>query len=125
MASLDKRVRQQLESWRRELINLTRSNRLLHLKSNLGLQVEFPAPQELFERVSRGVEVYLPPLEEDSTPPKAPRPDEVRFTTPDRRKLVAKLRSLDRNATQSFTDRAVSMPLRQPDSAFTVATPRW
>ena len=107
MASLDKRVRQQLESWRRELINLTRSNRLLHLKSNLGLQVEFPAPQELFERVSRGVEVYLPPLEEDSTPPKAPRPDEVRFTTPDRRKLVAKLRSLDRNATQSFTDRGV------------------
>ena len=107
MASLDKRVRQQLESWRRELINLTRSNRLLHLKSNLGLQVEFPAPQELFERLSRGVEVYLPPLEEDSTPPKAPRPDEVRFTTPDRRKLVAKLRSLDRNATQSFTDRGV------------------
>ena len=80
MASLDKRVRQQLESWRRELINLTRSNRLLHLKSNLGLQVEFPAPQELFERLSRGFEVYLPPLEEDSTPPKAPRPDEVRFT---------------------------------------------
>ena len=107
MASLDERVRQQLDSWRRDLINLTRNNRLLYLKSNLGVQVESPAPQDLFDRLGKGLEVYLPPLEGDSAPIKAPRADEVRFAGQDRGKLIAKLRSLDRNASQSFMDRGV------------------
>lgn len=107
MASLDERVRQQLDAWRRNLINLTRNNRLLYLKASVGLQIDSPAPQELFDRLDNGLEVYLPPLESDLTPVSASRTSQVRFTIQDRGKLVAKLRSLDRNATQSFMDRGV------------------
>ncbi len=105
----DERLKAQLEAWRRALINLTRANRLLYLKPGSVLEIVEPGADEVYARLAAGLEVVEsrdPDLFPDE-PPRPLRPGQVRFGPIMRSTTPAKLRSLDRTATQTFLDRGL------------------
>ena len=109
----DKRLKAQLEAWRRALINLTRANSLLYLKPGSVLEIAEPGPDEVYARLARGLEVIEsrdPELFPDE-PPRPLRAGQVRFGPNARFTIPSKLRGLDRTATQAFLDRRPLDPL--------------
>lgn len=109
MGSQDQRLQLQLEAWRKDLINLTRANRLLYLKPGSALEVAEPIIPDVFGKLASGLEVarsedpgLLP-----QRPAKALRSGQVRFKAPAKSTVEAKLKSLDRAATQTFMDRGL------------------
>src|SRR5688572_15477042 len=65
------RVLAQIEVWRKELVNLARSNRLLHFRetraSTLGIVTEEHATSEIVDRLLRGGTwtFFMPPEEDE------------------------------------------------------------
>ncbi len=109
MASHDERLKAQLEAWRKALINLTRANRLLYLKPGSVLEIVEPGVDEVYCRLGAGLEVAESPDPElfPDEPPRPLRAGQVRFGPIARSTPPAKLRSLDRAASQAFMDRGL------------------
>ncbi len=109
MTSQDERLKAQLEAWRKALINLTRSNRLLYLKPHSVLEIVEPGIDEIYGRLGTGLEVAesrAPELFPDESP-RPLRSGQVRFGPIARSTPPAKLRNLDRAASQAFMDRGL------------------
>ena len=107
----------QIEAWRKELVNLARSNRLLNFKdtrsSTLGIVA---APDELNGIVGhllagKSWEFFTPPDSDDEgesfAPALIPRLGELLTDKDDRAALTRTLRNLDRRATQEFMDKGL------------------
>lgn len=105
----DERLKTQIESWRKSLINLTRSNRLLYFKPGSVLEIVEPDPLHVYSRLEAGLEVVVP-LDPGLFPDQPPQPlkvGQVRFGPLARSTTTAKLKSLERAATQTFLDRGI------------------
>jgi very-short-patch-repair endonuclease len=124
-------VRQQIEIWRKELINLARSNRLLYFRHTKSSTLEIVRePDRVGEVVSRLIaghawRFFMPSDPsgdaEDGDPTGAsdqgqnfvgelldvPSPDELITTKADSKSLRNALRLLDRRATQEFMDKGI------------------
>jgi len=108
-------VRERIGLWRDQLINLARTNRLLHYRPTRvsTLEIIEPGPAEIISKLpesgSGGWRFYLPsPVEEgEEAPPAKPprRAGELLTTKPDGKGVEASLRALDRRATQEFMDK--------------------
>lgn len=109
MEKRDGRLEGQLEAWRKDLINLTRANRLLYLKFNSVLEVAEPGISEVFGKLGTGLEVVRADEAElfPDRPSRALRPGQVRFRATAKSTIEAKLKNLDRSATQAFMDRGL------------------
>jgi Protein of unknown function (DUF4011) len=122
--SARQRVLDQIEIWRKELINLARSNRLLYFRHTKSSTLEIVRePNQIAEVVTRTLtgrawRFYEPP-ERRSTPvddvdaadeeplfvrevPEVPAPDELITNKTESRALRNALRLLERRATQEF-----------------------
>jgi hypothetical protein len=110
------RVLAQIELWRKELVNLTRRNRLLNFKdtrsSTLGILRE---PDELADVVAhllagKSWQFFEPPdvAEGEERPEQLmPSPGELITDKADRGALLRSLRTLDRRATQEYMDKGL------------------
>jgi very-short-patch-repair endonuclease len=105
---LESRFRTQLDAWRKDLINLTRNNRLLYLKLGSVLEAIEPGPVEIYRQLDAGLRVARPPQPNlFQNKPTSTKPNEVRFAAPARSTVEAKLRNLERTCTQTFMDRGL------------------
>jgi hypothetical protein len=115
-------IREQLRHWRQDLINLSRTNRLLYFKpTKATLGIVEPAATEVLQGLTgAGLSIFEPPEKKDRSdlpalseadvpapPPRALRPREVRTDAADRTRLLAALRNLDRRAAQEFMDKGL------------------
>jgi hypothetical protein len=91
------------------LINLTRANRLLYLKPGSVLEVVDPDLEEVYGRLGAGLEVVeaRDPELFPNEPLRLLRAGQVRFGPIARTTPQAKLRNLDRTASQAFQDRGL------------------
>jgi hypothetical protein len=114
------RVLAQIEIWRDELVNLARSNRLLHFRdtraSTLGIVADESEVSEIVSRLLRGESwTFFEPAEVDDHEggdemfPLAllPGPGEVLSDKADRSTLLRTLRNLDRRASQEYMDKGL------------------
>lgn len=113
------RVLAQIEIWRNELVNLARSNRLLHYRdtkaSTLGIVAEEREVAGIVDRLLNGGTwtFFVPPDQEegeDNEPISSellPGPGELLTDRSDRGALVRTLRNLDRRATQEYMDKGL------------------
>ena len=127
--SAKQRVLDQIDIWRRELINLARSNRLLYFRHTKSSTLEIVRePDQIEEVVSRLLagkrwKFYAPPDGDEATSgdldvadeeplfasgvPPVPAPDELITNKSDGRALRNALRLLGRRATQEFMDKGI------------------
>lgn len=120
---VNERIREQLQTWRQDLINLSRTNRLLYFKgSKSTLEILEPAVTDLLQGLAgAGLPFFEPPDEkalssdpDESSPEgvaQAPghelRPKEI-LTNASTRTLVRNaLRNLERRTTQEFMDKGL------------------
>jgi len=105
----DQRLKVQLEAWRKALINLSRANRLLYLKPGSVLEIVEPAVDRVYERLEAGLEILeaRDPELDTGEPLRPLRAGQIRFGPIARSTTEAKLRNLDRAATQTFLDRGL------------------
>jgi hypothetical protein len=110
------RVLAQIELWRRELVNLTRRNRLLNFRpsksSTLELVVEPDELSSVVEHVLAGKfwRFFEPPevAEGEERPEQLmPNPGELITDKKDAGALLRTLRTLDRRATQEYMDKGL------------------
>ena len=121
------RVLDQIEIWRKELVNLARSNRLLYFRHTKSATLEIVREPDQIEEVvaellaGRSWRFYVPPEHhgdaENTVAGESaavvgselldiPAPDQLLTTKPDGRSLHNALRLLERRATQSPSIRA-------------------
>jgi very-short-patch-repair endonuclease len=107
-SKLDKR----LTTWRDELINLSRTNRLLYFRhtKTASLEIGETSPQRILERLdgpssSNWWEFFFPPGEDD--PPREPRATELRAADKTSAEVSSALRLLERKANQDFVDKGL------------------
>jgi very-short-patch-repair endonuclease len=115
-----RRVVDQIDTWRKQLINLVRSNRLLYFRHTRTSTIEIPCPPDELSKVAdrllaRGSwRFYEPP--ESQTDDQAgasdvgdrgPSKDELVTSKASARDLGNALRALDRRATQEFMDKGI------------------
>src|SRR5579864_1578672 len=116
-------IREQLRQWRQDLINLSRTNRLLYFKATKStLDILAPSPTELLQGLTgAGLSIFEPPdRKSDSGDLSAPsesgapalphrplRPREILTDAADRKRLLAALRNLDRRTKQEFMDKGL------------------
>jgi REase_MTES_1575/Protein of unknown function (DUF4011)/AAA domain/Protein of unknown function (DUF3320) len=127
--SARQRVLDQIDVWRKELINLARSNRLLYFRHTKSSTLEIVRePDQIDEVVSRLLagrrwRFYVPPDRQHATPggveaagdepmfvsevPPVPALDELITNKPEGRALRNALRLLERRATQEFMDKGI------------------
>jgi very-short-patch-repair endonuclease len=115
------RVLAQIEIWRNELVNLARSNRLLHFRdtraSTLGIVADESEVAAIVERLLRGGSwTFFEPADVDENHDDAedpiplqllPGPGELLSDKPDRGALLRTLRNLDRRASQEYMDKGL------------------
>ena len=115
-----RRVIEQIDTWRKQLINLARSNRLLYFRHTRMSTLEIPCgPDELVEVADRLLgggswHFYEPPELEagehtgaSDYGDRAVSEDELVTSKTTRRDLGNALRSLDRRSTQEFMDKGI------------------
>lgn len=117
VVSTDDRVRQQVQRWARELIDLSRRNRSLFFKplKRGTLNLVWPAPADVFAiLMARGKRsIYVPRHGDDAEPWTVQdcvtdaRADQVVTDRTRVRDLLTSLKSLYRSATQDLMDRGV------------------
>jgi very-short-patch-repair endonuclease len=112
------RVLAQIEVWRKELVNLARSNRLLHYRdtktSTLGIVREEHELGPIIKRLLAGRpwRFFEPPFDDDDTGSVDPgdlvgEPDELITEKRDSSSLLRTLRTLDRRAVQESMDKGL------------------
>ena len=115
-----RRVAEQVDTWRKQLINLARSNRLLYFRHTRMSTLEIPCgPDEFVEVADRLVgggwwRFYEPPESEEGEQTgafehrdSAVSGNELVTSKTTRRDLGNALRSLDRRSTQEFMDKGI------------------
>ncbi|UMP01768.1 DUF3320 domain-containing protein [Amycolatopsis sp. EV170708-02-1] len=107
---MDKRVRAWLEKQRDELINMSRTNRLLYFKhtKTASLEVVTPGPEALLERLNRGSSghwSFCLPAEEEEMP--RPKPGELVIAGKQRAQILRALQLLERKAKQESDDKGL------------------
>ncbi|HEV3075171.1 MAG TPA: DUF4011 domain-containing protein, partial [Thermoanaerobaculia bacterium] len=116
-------IREQLRRWRQDLINLSRTNRLLYFKATKStLDILEPPATELLQGLTgAGLSIFEPlDRKSDSGDLSAPsesgapalphrplRPREILTDAADRKRLLAALRNLDRRTKQEFMDKGL------------------
>lgn len=112
------RLEQQLKKWRDDLINLSRTNRLLYFRHTKSASLELeipPSSQSVFERLEGGGrnahwEFQLPADTKPGEPPPPPpllRAGEIRVKDKSRTELLGALRLLERKANQELVDKGL------------------
>jgi REase_MTES_1575/Protein of unknown function (DUF4011)/Protein of unknown function (DUF3320)/AAA domain len=115
------RVLVQIEIWRKELVNLARSNRLLDYRetraSTLGIVAEDDEISTIIDRLLDGATwtFFMPPEEADRVEAEhelvplglLPTAGELLTDKPDQGSLTRALRNLDRRATQEYMDKGL------------------
>ncbi len=107
------RVREQLERWRQDLIDLTLNNPLLNFRetrtSNLVLKQ--PSPSEVLAglggRAARQWFFWEPPVEDATEPPSPPRPVDIVTSKNDPKQLASTLTNIARATNKEFLDRGL------------------
>lgn len=105
------RLDQQISSWRDELVNLSRSNRLLYFRHTKTASLEITAPDALTIAEGLGTSAatawrfFEPPAEDE--PERLPRPGELEVAEKDAAGLLSALRLLERKANQEFVDKGL------------------
>lgn len=109
----EKRLKEQLKKWRDDLINLSRTNRLLYFKhtKTASLEIERPGSAQVLSRLSSrgGWSFYEPELVEEGEEALPPTPaiNELLTDKPDPVSLERSLRLLERKANQEFVDKGL------------------
>ena len=116
-ATAARRLHEQLEKWRNDLVNLTRRNRLLYFKHTRSASFELAAPsgREILGRLeapgaSDWWSFCIPPVSESPDDPLTPvdrRPHELLVGQKDAREIEAGLKQLERRTNQEFVDRGL------------------
>lgn len=116
------RVLDQVDVWRKQLINLARSNRLLYFRHTRTSTLEITESPERLAAVVRRLlaggswQFHMPPsavpgdeLDEEDPQNSHPEPsaDELRTSKATSHELQSALRTLDRRATQEFMDKGI------------------
>lgn len=112
---MDERVREWLQKQRDDLINMTRSNRLLYFKhlKVASLEISEPTPTEVLERLNRSGasndwKFYLPPGDDvESARQRAPKPTELVIADKEKTQIERALHELERKTTQQFVDKGL------------------
>jgi hypothetical protein len=122
---LESRLHQQLQKWRDDLINLSRSNRLLYFRhtKTSSLEIGRPGSAEALQRLnasgtSNFWKFHLPndpedqPNGDDVSPSTfeqggAPGPGEMFVENKNRSQIEAGLRALERRSNQEFVDKGL------------------
>lgn len=111
-----KKLDQQIDTWQKELVNLTRRNRLLYFKHTKSATLEIASPHvdTVWKGLSGGWEFYVPPEdkrdeedEADGTRPEPARgrhPNELVTDKMNPAELTRSLRNLERKASQAYID---------------------
>lgn len=111
------KLRQQLKKWRDDLVNLSRTNRLLYFRhtNTASLEIESPGSDAIASRLNGPPSsnfwtfYFPPPPPEDPkipAPEPSPRPGELLVKDKSATELSSALRLLERKANQEFVDRA-------------------
>jgi hypothetical protein len=107
------RVLAQIEEWRKELVNLARSNRLLNYRdtksSTLGIVREENETTSIVKHLldGRAWRFFAPPEDESDTTALIAEPDELITDKKDEASLLRTLRTLDRRAIQESMDKGL------------------
>jgi hypothetical protein len=115
MVASQARVREQIQRWRDELINLARSNRLLFYRAtkSSSLAIVDPPPDRLMSRLLQpgkgGWTFHFPPEDPEVEAEDPPQPSEILTDRDDPRQIELALRNLERRATQEFMDKGLSV----------------
>ncbi|MEV6908674.1 DUF3320 domain-containing protein [Amycolatopsis sp. NPDC051071] len=107
---MDKRVRAWLEKQRDELINMSRTNRLLYFKhtKTASLEVTAPGPEALLEKLNRGNSGhwdFCMPAEGETEP--RPKSNELMIADKQRPQILRALQLLERKTKQESDDKGV------------------
>lgn len=110
----DDRMRVQIASWRDELINLTRTNRLLYFRHTqvASLEILRPGMAKVFELIDRGRhwEFQQPAVDQYGRPTQGgpgPRANELVTDKGTPAQLAKSLRAVERRALDAFTERGL------------------
>lgn len=109
---------QQLEAWRNDLINLSRTNRLLYFRhtKTASLEIEGTTSDSIVQRLARSApnnfwKFYLPPEPADGQdsvqPVSEPQDWELVVQGKTTREVESALRLLERKANQEFVDKGL------------------
>lgn len=100
---LDKRARDQITHWRQELINLSRTSRLVYFKHTRSASLELvsPTPVVVLNALGRSgransLQFFYPP--DDGEPLRVPSSQDLAERDKDAKQLRAGLQQLDRRA---------------------------
>ncbi len=110
--AIQQKVLDQIEYWRRELINLTRRNRLLYFKPTRTstLEITEPGAGEFMVRLSKtngkGLPFFEPEKAQDGVE-KYPEPGDLVTSAADADRLSASIRRLERRSTEEFNDKGL------------------
>jgi len=104
-------VEEQLEQWRKDLINLGRSNRLLYYRATKTSTLEFavPGPATLIDRLQRKDQLVFYGSEPDFDPDREsqPGPNHIVSAGVEPKRVRGILRNLERRSIQEFLDRGL------------------
>lgn len=114
-APMDEKVRAWLKTQRDDLINMSRTNRLLYFKhtKTASLEITGPTATDVLARVSRGGtggywDFYLPPSDKDDAVVwREPRPHELVIADKDATQIERALHLLERKTNQEFVDKGL------------------
>lgn len=107
------KVRAWLKTQRDDLINMSRTNRLLYFKhtKTASLEISAPSAPEVLERISRSTSsywnFYLPPAEDDEQNRRSRKSHELSIADKDAKQIDKALRLLERKANQDFVDKGL------------------
>lgn len=104
-----------LKTQRDDLINMSRTNRLLYFKhtKTASMEITDPSTADVLERLSRGGannywDFYLPPRDEDEMPGRrARRANELLVADKDAKQIERALHLLERKTNQEFVDKGL------------------
>lgn len=96
---LDRRLRNQLETWRRDLLNLDRRQKLVYFKHTrtASFEIAYPSPGEIFRALGAGVPIHSMDVKTDGR--------SLLVSEKTTAEVAAGCRRLDLTAQQVFADR--------------------
>jgi len=104
------RILQQINEWKKRLIDLSRRNPLVYFKTDRKtiLKVEAPIPLDLFKTLfeDKSCQVYLPPVPEDEEIT-TPKEGEIVFALTERAETEKRLKNIYRKAESDFQEKGI------------------
>lgn len=107
---VDPKILQQIDEWKKRLIDLSRRNPLVYFKTDRKtiLKVESPIPLDLFNSLfeDKSCQVYLPPNPDDEEIT-TPKEGEIVFALKERAETEKRLKDLYRKAESDFQEKGI------------------